>query len=84
MGVLKRLERVAGWIIGRTGFSSVTGHAFISNVGSVYAGSGLLVNMCRDGKISRLYLILQGHVSALEAVKLLLFCMMCSRPVVIL
>lgn len=66
-GWLNGLDHVAGRIIGRTGFSSITGHAFISNLGSVYAGSGLLVNMYKDGKISRIYLILSVIFAAFPA-----------------
>lgn len=66
-GLLNGLDRIAGWVIKWTGFSSVTGQAFLANVGSVYAGSGMLVNLYNEKRISRSYLILSVVYAAFPA-----------------
>jgi hypothetical protein len=50
-----------------TAFSSVTGQAFIANMGSVYAGSGMLINLFREGRIYRSNLILSVIFAAFPA-----------------
>ncbi|MCA1787215.1 MAG: hypothetical protein LC657_14675, partial [Desulfobacteraceae bacterium] len=66
-GLFDGLDRMARWVVKWTGFSSVTGQAFIANMGSVYAGSGMLVNLYRDGRISRSNLILSVIFAAVPA-----------------
>ncbi len=51
-------------IVKKTGFSTITGKAFIANVGSAYAGGGLLMNLYRKKQISRSNLILSAIFAA--------------------
>ncbi|MCK5213948.1 MAG: hypothetical protein KAR05_01160 [Candidatus Omnitrophica bacterium] len=72
-GAFKFLDKFAKAIVAKTGFSTVTGKAFVANTGSIYAGGGMLVNMYNRGEISRVNLILSASFAAFPAhVKILL------------
>ena len=56
-GFFNLFTRLSSKIVRHTGFSRITGDAFVANFGSSYAGGGLLVEAYRKKKISRLNLI---------------------------
>lgn len=66
-GAFKFFDKFARAIVAKTGFSTVTGKAFVANSGSIYAGSGMLVNMYNRGEISRINLILSASFAAFPA-----------------
>ncbi|ETR69879.1 MAG: hypothetical protein OMM_03637 [Candidatus Magnetoglobus multicellularis str. Araruama] len=66
-GLLKKLDKLGLYIVKWTAFTSITGQAFIANLGSVYAGSGMLVNLFKDKQISRSNLILSVVFAAFPA-----------------
>lgn len=57
-GLLAFLDRFSRRIVRGTGFSTITGQAFIANTGSAYAGSGLLISRYNAGEITRGNLLL--------------------------
>lgn len=66
-GAFRFLDKFAKVIVAKTGFSTVTGKAFVANTGSIYAGGGMLVNMYNRGEISRANLILSASFAAFPA-----------------
>lgn len=57
-GYIKYLDKFAYHIVKRTNFLNVTGKAFLANLGSVYAGSALLLEKYEKKELSRTNLIL--------------------------
>jgi hypothetical protein len=64
---LEFLDKFSTRIVGKTGFSTITGKAFVANVASAYAGGGLLMNLYRENRISRSNLILSAIFASFPA-----------------
>jgi hypothetical protein len=71
-GYFKVFDRFAAKVVTKTAFGPSTGKAFMANIGSTYAGAGILLDMFKHGRISRPEMVLSvnfasfpGHIRTL-------------------
>ncbi|MDI6606784.1 MAG: hypothetical protein QME65_06570, partial [Candidatus Omnitrophota bacterium] len=63
-GYFRIFDRFAAKVVAKTAFGPSTGKAFMANIGSVYAGGGILLDMFKQGKISRAEMVLSVNFAS--------------------